>query len=63
MFKFRLFTPMGGNAGEVELAVPTVKPGEEITTGACRKLLVLDVAPIMDEASEFQALLTVKQLD
>jgi hypothetical protein len=44
MFRYRLFTPMGGNAGDVELAIPTVQPGETIHVGDGRTLLVLDAA-------------------
>lgn len=63
MFRYRLFTPMGDNAGEVELAIPTISPGEQLRTGDGRLLHVLEVAPIMDEDSPFQALLTVEPLE
>jgi len=32
------------NAGELDLAIPTVNPGETLHTGDGRKLLVLDAA-------------------
>jgi hypothetical protein len=53
---------MGGNAGEVDLAIPTVSPGERVTTGDGRTLLVLDASYNLPEESDFRGLLTVEEL-
>ena len=53
---------MGDNEGEVELAIPTVEPGETIHVGDGRKLLVLDVAYTESEDSPFRGLLMVEAL-
>jgi hypothetical protein len=62
MFRFRLYTPMGSDAGELELAVPTVAPGETLHAGGGRKLLVLDTAYLPADESDFRALLVVEEL-
>jgi hypothetical protein len=62
VFRFRLYTAMGGDDGEVELSVPTVEPGETLHLGGGRKLLVLDVAYLDDKDDRYPALLTVEEL-
>jgi hypothetical protein len=54
MFRYRLFTPMGDNDGEVELAIPTAKPGETIHAEHGRKLLVLDAAYLDDKDDRYR---------
>lgn len=54
---------MGGDAGTVELAVASVKPGETIVGPNARPLLVLAVVDLSDEpGSEVRALLEVEEL-
>jgi len=55
MFRYRLYTRMRGDAGEVELAIPTVKPGETIHAGDGRSLLVLDAAYDLPDDSPSEA--------
>jgi hypothetical protein len=62
VFRYRLFTAMGDDDGEVELAIPTVQPGETVTTGDGRKLLVLDAAYELLEESDFRGFLTVEEV-
>jgi hypothetical protein len=62
VFRYRLYTPMGGDAGEVVLAIPTVTPGETIHVGDGRSLIVLDAAYELPEESPFRGLLTVEEV-
>jgi hypothetical protein len=62
MFRYRPYTAMGGNDGDVELAMPTVQPGERIHTGDGRKLLVLHAAYLDDEDDRSRARLTVEEV-
>lgn len=52
---------MGDSEGEVELAIPTVQPGETIHTGG-RKLLVLDAAYELPDETDFRGFLTVEEM-
>lgn len=64
-FKFALRTPMGGTADPptIELAVPDVQPGETLTLGGGRRVLVLAVVDLSDEPdSQVRALLEVEEL-
>jgi hypothetical protein len=63
VFRFKLFSPMGGDAGEVAHAVPTVLPGETIRTGDGRVLKVLEAAYDLPPESIFRGLLTVELLE
>jgi hypothetical protein len=62
VFRYRLDTPMGSDAGELDLAIPTVNPGETLHTGDGRKLLVLDAAYNLSEESDFRGLLTLEEV-
>ena len=55
---------MGGDVdpGTLELAVPDVRPGETLTLGGGRRLLVLAVVPFIQEDAEARALLEVEEL-
>jgi hypothetical protein len=60
MFRYRLYTGMGGDYGE--FAIPTVQPGETIHAGDGRTLLVLDVAYDLPDDSPYRGLLTVEEI-
>jgi hypothetical protein len=62
VFRYRLYWPTGDDAGEIELAIPTVGPGETIFAGDGRKLLVLDSAYDLPEDSLYRGLLTVEEV-
>lgn len=49
-YKYRLHELDGSDAGEAHYAF-LVKPGEEILTGAGRKLRVIDVIPVEEPES------------
>jgi hypothetical protein len=60
---YALRYPMGGDAGSIELAVPDVRPGETLTLGRGRRLLVLAVVPTLDEDAPVRAILEVEEAD
>jgi hypothetical protein len=52
----------GGDAGSIELAVPDIHPGETLTLGGGRRLLVLAVVPTLEEDAAVRAILEVEEL-
>ena len=55
----RVTTPTASDAGEAHYVV-LIQPGETIHAGDGRKLLVLEVTPTEDEASEYVGMLRVE---
>lgn len=58
-YKYRLHETDGSDAGEAHYAF-LVKPGEEIVTGAGRRLRVVSVIPVDEEGSPYVGLLKVE---
>lgn len=58
--KYRLYLEGGTEAGDAHYAI-LVQPGETISTGDGRKLRVLDLTPVEDDASPYVGLLTVAE--
>jgi hypothetical protein len=50
LYRYRLYSPDGDEAGEAHYAV-RIEPNETIWTGDGRKLRVLDVVPVDDSES------------
>jgi hypothetical protein len=59
LYRYRLHTRDGGDAGEAEYAVQ-INPDEIIWTGDGRKLRVVDVVPTLEEGSLYVGLLMVE---
>ena len=62
MFRFRLYTPLGDDEGEVQLAISTLQPGETVFTDDGRKLFVLDAVYPLPAQSDVRGFLTVDEL-
>jgi hypothetical protein len=58
LYKYRLYTADGAEAGEVECAV-LIKPGETIWADG-GKLRVLEVVPVMEEDSPYSGSLKIE---
>jgi hypothetical protein len=59
LFRYRLFGVDGSDQGEAHYAV-MVEPGEEVWTGDGRKLLVVGLVTVPEEASPYVGFLTVQ---
>lgn len=62
MFLYRLVSATGGDEGQVELAIPTIRPWETVMAGDGRCFIVLDVVDDLPDDSQFRAILTVEPL-